>query len=115
MSDFKFNNVKNGVFILNSTNFNAFVNQDYLVMIDFWASWCRPCLMAMPLIEDIAKTYSVGKVNIEEESGLANDYNVNMIPTFIFFYKGQKVKTLVGMPKKEEIEDVFKKDGIILN
>ena len=70
-------------------------------MVDFWASWCGPCKMLSPVIEDLAGKYEgkalVGKVNVDEEQELAMRYGVMSIPTVIFFKDGKEIDRKVGV------------------
>ncbi len=81
------------------------------VLVDFWATWCGPCRMLAPIIEEIAKEYEgkikVGKVNVDEENELAASYQIASIPTLILFKNGKAVKTSLGYKPKAEIEALF--------
>lgn len=99
--------------IITKENFNDEVlNSELPVLVDFWASWCGPCMMLSPIIEEIAKEYEgkikVGKVNVDEQNELAMQYRVASIPTLLLFKNGELAKTAVGfMPKSELIETFF--------
>ena len=82
------------------------------VLVDFWATWCGPCRMLAPLIEEIANEYAgkvkVGKVNVDDERELALEYGVSSIPTVMVFQNGEVKQTSVGYRPKEEIEQLLK-------
>ncbi len=81
------------------------------VIVDFWASWCRPCLMLGPIIEEIAKDLDgkvkVGKVNVDEEGYLAQQFRVSSIPTIMLFKDGKVAKQAVGLMRKEDLLKTF--------
>lgn len=83
-----------------------------LVLVDFWATWCGPCRMLAPVIEEIANEYAgkvkVGKVNVDDERELALEYGVSSIPTVMVFQNGEVKETSVGYRPKEEIEQLLK-------
>jgi thioredoxin 1 len=89
------------------------------VLVDFFASWCVPCQMMGPMIEELALEYKdqvkVGKLDVEESQQIARKYGVMSIPTLIIFKEGQIVEQLVGLlPKdkiKEKIDSVIKAKG----
>lgn len=98
--------------VITKNNFEAEVMQsDLPVLIDFWASWCGPCKMLSPIIEEIEKEYAgkikVGKINVDEEMELAQKYGVSGIPTVLLFKNGEVVNTSVGYRPKEDIVAMF--------
>lgn len=98
--------------ILTKDNFEAEVlNSDIPVLVDFWASWCGPCRMLAPVIEDLAKELSgkakVGKVNVDEEEQLAAQYNIMSIPTVILFKDGKPAATSTGVKNKAQLLNTF--------
>ena len=86
------------------------------VLVDFWAPWCGPCLIAGPAIEELAKEYGgkikAGKLNVDENPQTAQKYGIMAIPTVIVFNDGKEIKRQMGFPGKEEyrkmIEEVIK-------
>ena len=88
-------------------NFNSEVlNSSKPVLLDFWASWCGPCRMLGPIVEQIAEErgdIKVGKVNVDEQQELAAQYGVMSIPTLVFFKDGKVVNQSVGAKPKQQI------------
>lgn len=76
------------------------------VLVDFWASWCGPCKMIAPIVEEIAAErpdITVGKVNVDEEMDLARRFGIASIPTILVFKNGELSKTSIGYCSKEEL------------
>jgi len=98
--------------ILTKENFETEVlKSDIPVLVDFWATWCGPCMMLSPVIAELAEELEgkvkVGKVNVDEQNELAMQYRVASIPTLLLFKNGELVKTTVGfMPKNTLIEEL---------
>lgn len=98
--------------ILTKENFETEVlKSDIPVLVDFWATWCGPCMMLSPVIAELAEELKgkvkVGKVNVDEQNELAMQYRVASIPTLLLFKNGELVKTSVGfMPKAEIIANL---------
>ena len=92
---------------VNKDNFQEVVlNSDKPVLVDFWASWCGPCRMVAPILEEIANERSVVKfckINVDEEPELAGRYNVMSIPTLLVVKEGQVVNQAVGARPKSQI------------
>ena len=101
------------VISLSEKNFEEeVIKSEKPVLIDFWASWCGPCRMMSPIVDQIAEemqdAVKVCKINIDEEANLATKYNVMSIPTFIVFKNGKEAGRSVGVQDKEEIKAMLK-------
>lgn len=87
------------------------INSNIPVLVDFWATWCGPCRMLAPVIEEIAEEYEkeikVGKVNVDEERALAMRFGIESIPTVLLFKAGKIVSKSVGFRTKEQLENMF--------
>jgi len=99
---------------IKSDNFDELVmKSDKPVMIDFWAVWCGPCRMVAPTIDKLAEDYKgravVGKVNVDEESDLAEQFRVMSIPPLYVLKKGQVVERLVGARPYNELAALLDK------
>ena len=77
-------------------------------IVDFYAEWCGPCQMMMPVMEELSKEYTVYKIDTDEEGDLAMSFGIMSIPCIISFKDGKEYKRHVGMASKSEIEDLLK-------
>lgn len=92
---------------INKNNFqNEVVNSNKPVLLDFWAPWCGPCRMVVPIVEEIAKERSdimVGKVNVDEQPELANQFRIMSIPTLVVMKDGKVINRVTGAKSKSDI------------
>lgn len=100
--------------IITKENFNELVLESKTpVLLDFWATWCGPCRMISPILDEVASEnphIKVGKVNVDEQGALAMKFNVMSIPTLVYFVDGKPVETVVGMRSKAEILEIIRQD-----
>jgi len=96
---------------LSDKEFDNFTKEE-IVLIDFYADWCMPCLMMAPVIEDIARKFKgkikFGKVNIEDNQELAQKFRIVSLPTFILFKDGKQTEQFVGSRSIEDFEEKLK-------
>jgi len=94
---------------INDSNFDEIVLQaETPVLVDFWAPWCRPCLMTAPVLEELAEEYSgritIAKLNVDQDQRAAAKYGIMAIPNLIIFKKGQPFSQIVGYKPKAELK-----------
>ena len=98
---------------LTNANFNETIMSERIVLVDFWASWCGPCRMVSPIIDQLAAEYdgevTVGKVNVDNEGALAAEYAVVSIPTVILFKDGKLAEKMVGAHSFDDYADMIDK------
>ena len=96
---------------INKNNFeNEVLNSDKTVLLDFWASWCAPCRMVVPIVEEIAderRDIKVGKINVDEEPELANKFSIMSIPTLVVMKNGKIVQQVSGARPKNSILEML--------
>ena len=92
---------------INKNNFqNEVLNSEKKVLLDFWAPWCGPCRMVVPIVEEIAMErpdIKVGKINVDEEEELAAQFGIMSIPTLVVIENGKIVNQAMGARSKEAI------------
>lgn len=97
---------KSNIKELTESNFNTSIKKG-LVLVDFYADWCRPCKMMQPILEDVATEYNsqitITKINIDNNKNISSKYNVKGIPCMILFENGKEVKRVVGYNEKEQL------------
>jgi thioredoxin 1 len=101
--------------VVTNTNITEILSGDKPVMIDFWATWCGPCRMLAPVVEEIAQEYDgkvvVAKCDVDDADEVAMQFRIRNIPTLMFFKGGEMVNRLVGAVPKSEITAIL--DSII--
>lgn len=97
---------------VNKEEFEKLLNQDKVVIVDFFAVWCGPCQMLTPVLEDVAeecKDIDILKVDIDEEQELAINYGIEVVPTLMIFKNGERKQILQGVRSKSELLEEIEK------
>ena len=96
------------VSVTNDTFDEVVIKSEGVVMVDFWATWCGPCKIVAPVVEELAKEYegkaTFAKVNTDENSDIAGKYNIRGIPTLMFFKDGKVLDQIVGAVPKAQLK-----------
>lgn len=94
--------------VITKENFDSEVlKAEGTVLVDFWATWCGPCRMLSPIVDEVASErpdVKVGKINVDEQPELAQQFGIMSIPTLLVFKNGEKVQESVGLIPKEKVE-----------
>lgn len=98
--------------IINEQQFNEkILSSDKLILVDFFATWCGPCHMIAPILEQVSKesdgNYDVYKVDVDQNENLARSYGIMSIPTMILFKNGKIVDKIIGFRPKNQIVDIL--------
>lgn len=94
------------VISVNENNFDEIKNSEKIILLDFYADWCGPCRMVSPIVDEIAKEnpdYLVGKINVDNEPKLEQDFDVSSIPVLLVMRDGKIVNQSVGAKTKQQI------------
>jgi thioredoxin 1 len=93
--------------VITDANFAEILNTDKLVVVDFWATWCGPCKMIAPIVDELAQEYEgkadICKCNVNECDDVPMTYNIRSIPTLLFFKNGEVVDRHVGAASKADL------------
>jgi len=97
--------------VITNNNFKEVISDSKPVLIDFWATWCGPCRMLSPVIDEIASEYEgkavIAKCNVDDAEDIATEMGIRNIPTLLFFKNGEMVNRMVGLQSKENITSVL--------
>jgi thioredoxin 1 len=84
------------------------LQSDKPVLVDFWGEWCPPCRALAPILDELAEEYDgrvkIGKVNIDDQQGLATEYGIRAVPTMLLFHQGQVAEQIVGLKSKRDLK-----------
>ena len=92
----------------NKEEFDKHIEDNTAVVADFWAPWCGPCKMVMPVLEKLSESYSTVKfvkVNVDDNKQLSSEYNISSIPSVLFFKDGKLSKTEIGIKPQGTLEE----------
>jgi len=96
---------------LTNGEFEEFIKEG-VVVVDFFADWCMPCLMMAPILEEVSENIKgqakIAKVNVEDNATIAQKFNISSIPNFVVFKDGKQVDQMVGSISAEDLEDKIK-------
>ncbi|MCL4420481.1 MAG: thioredoxin [Candidatus Thermoplasmatota archaeon] len=99
--------------VLTDQNFASEIANNDVVVVDFWAEWCQPCRFVSPIVEELARDYSgkaaFGKLNVDENPLVSNQFMIRSIPTIMFFKKGRLVDSQIGAVPRGVLEAKLRK------
>ena len=98
--------------VVNEKEFNELLKENKVVLVDFFATWCGPCRMLSPILEEVSEAskdeYEVVKVDVDESYSLAKKFGIMSVPTMIIFQDGEEVEKIVGLRQKEDLISAIK-------
>lgn len=103
--------------ILNHETFEGMIkDHEGVAIIDFWATWCAPCRMMSPIMDELAEEAPddvlIAKVNVDQEQQLAHEHGVMSIPTLVIFKNGEEIDRIVGVTSKDRLQSYYEEKGV---
>lgn len=100
---------------LNQNNFQEAIQSSTPILVDFWATWCGPCMMQGEILHQLDEenpALQIGKVNVDECRDIAVKFGISAIPTMILFKNGEAVESVTGLCNASQVKEIFKKNGV---